>query len=105
VKIPIRQNKNKNNKKVCLLQPAEKKNKVSRSIHFFYYYLGHFLFFLRFASVQNCETYPPARGKNKQSLKDKTASACCMKVKHDKNLIYFIYHQTKYSTKSKNKKK
>jgi hypothetical protein len=33
--------------------------------------LGHFLFFLCFASVQICETYPPARGKNKQALKTK----------------------------------
>jgi hypothetical protein len=34
--------------------------------------LGHFLFFfLCFASAQNCKTYPPARGKNKQALKTK----------------------------------
>jgi hypothetical protein len=32
-------------------------------------HLGHFLLFLCFARVQNCETYPPARGKNKQALK------------------------------------
>jgi hypothetical protein len=43
--------------------------------------LGHFLFFLCFASVQNCETYPSARRKNKQAIKNKTASACCMDVK------------------------
>jgi hypothetical protein len=59
------------------------------------------LFFLCFASVQNCETYPPAREKNKQVLKNKTASACCVDVKHNKNLIYFIYQQKKCSTKCK----
>jgi hypothetical protein len=52
--------------------------------------LGHFLFFLCFASVQNCETYPPARGKNKQPLKNKAVSACCMDEKYHKNLIYFF---------------
>jgi hypothetical protein len=33
-------------------------------------------------SVQNCESYPTARGENKQALKNKTASAFCMDVKH-----------------------
>jgi hypothetical protein len=32
-------------------------------------------------------------GKNKQALKNKTTSACCMDVKHQ---IYFIYQQKKY---------
>jgi hypothetical protein len=48
------------------------------------------LFFLCFASVQNCETYPPVRGKNKQALKNKAVSASGMDVKYDKNLIYFF---------------
>jgi hypothetical protein len=42
---------------------------------------GHFLFFLCFALVQNCEIFPPAKGKNKQALKNKTACACRMDVK------------------------
>jgi hypothetical protein len=33
--------------------------------------LGYFLFFLCFASVENCETNLPARGKNKQASKTK----------------------------------
>jgi hypothetical protein len=36
--------------------------------------LRHFLFFLCFASVQICETYPPARRKHNQVLKN--ASVC-----------------------------
>jgi hypothetical protein len=43
--------------------------------------LGHFLFFLRFASVQNCETYPPVRGKNKQALQKQ--SCLCMLYEHE----------------------
>jgi hypothetical protein len=43
--------------------------------------LGHFLFFLCFASVQICETYPPGRGKNKQAIKNKVIFACCVDVK------------------------
>jgi hypothetical protein len=34
-------------------------------------FLGFGFFFLCFASVQNCETYPPARGINKQTLETK----------------------------------
>jgi hypothetical protein len=49
--------------------------------------LGHFLYFLCFASVQNSETYPPARRTNKQALKNKFVSACCMDVKYNKKLI------------------
>jgi hypothetical protein len=52
--------------------------------------LGHFLFFLCFASVQNCETYPPAREKNKQALKNKTVSAYCMEVKQQKLNLYHL---------------
>jgi hypothetical protein len=51
----------------------------------------YFLFFFCFASVHNCKTYPPARGKNKQALKNKISPACCMNMKHDKHLMYFIY--------------
>jgi hypothetical protein len=58
------------------------------------------LFFLCFASVQNCETYPPARGKIKQALKNKTVFAGFMD-KHDKNFIFFIYQHKKYQTKRK----
>jgi hypothetical protein len=50
---------------------------------------SHFLFFLCFASVQNCQTYPPARGKNKQALKN-SVSACCMDVKYNQKMIYFF---------------
>jgi hypothetical protein len=42
------------------------------------------LFFLCFASVVVCETYPPARGKNKQALKNKVVFACCAVVKQQK---------------------
>jgi hypothetical protein len=45
---------------------------------------GHFLYFLCFASVKNCETYPPAREKNKQVPKNKIASASFMDIKHTK---------------------
>jgi hypothetical protein len=48
-------------------------------------------FFLPFASVQNCKTYPTSQGKNKQALKNNNGSAHYMDVKDDKNLIYFIY--------------
>jgi hypothetical protein len=51
--------------------------------------------------LKNCETYPPARGKNKQALNNKTTSARCMDVKDDKNFICFIHQQRKYSTKCK----
>jgi hypothetical protein len=52
--------------------------------------LGHFLFFLCFASVQNYETYPPARGENKQALKNNVVSACCMDVKYNKNYLFLF---------------
>jgi hypothetical protein len=42
------------------------------------------LSFLCFASVQNCGTYPPARGKNKQALKINVVFACCMDMKQQK---------------------
>jgi hypothetical protein len=48
-------------------------------------------FFLCFASVQICETYLPARGKNKQAFKNKVIFACCSRTWKDENLIYFIY--------------
>jgi hypothetical protein len=35
------------------------------------------------------------------SFKNKIASACCLALKHNKNLIYFIYQQKKCSTKCK----
>jgi hypothetical protein len=48
-----------------------------------------FLVFSLFASVQNCETYPPARGKNKQAFKNKVVFACCVDVKQQKfNLLH-----------------
>jgi hypothetical protein len=61
------------------------------------------LFFLCFASVQNCETYPPARRKNKQALKNKVGSACCMDVKCNNNFIYFFFckRNTQQSVKLK----
>jgi hypothetical protein len=39
-------------------------------------------------SVQSCETYPPARGKNKQDF-FLSAFACCMDEKHKQNPIFF----------------
>jgi hypothetical protein len=42
-------------------------------------------------SVQNCETYPPARGKNKQALKNKVVSARCMGVKYNKNDLFLFF--------------
>jgi hypothetical protein len=56
------------------------------------FFLGHILFFLCFASVQNSETYPQVRGKNKQVLKNKIISML-YDVKQDKNLIYFFFQQ------------
>jgi hypothetical protein len=53
-------------------------------------YLGHFLFFLCFASVQICETYPPARGKNKQVIKNKVIFACCVDVKTTKTWLFHL---------------
>jgi predicted solute-binding protein len=47
--------------------------------------------FLCFASVQNCETFQPAGGKNKQTLKNKKQK--CLN-----------HQQRKYSTKSKHRK-
>jgi hypothetical protein len=52
-----------------------------------------YCFFLCFASVQNCETYPPARRKNKQALKNKVVFACCMDVKQHK--FYLPHLSTK----------
>jgi hypothetical protein len=65
------------------------------------------LFFLCFASSQNFASFrnvPTSQGK-KQALKNKTDLALCMDVKQNQNLIYFIYQQKIYSTKSKNRKK
>jgi hypothetical protein len=45
-------------------------------------FLGFFL--LSFPSVQNCNTNPPTRRKNKQALENKIASAYCMDVKQQK---------------------
>ena len=42
------------------------------------------MFFLCFASVQICETYPPARGKNKQALKNKVVFVNCVDVNQQK---------------------
>jgi hypothetical protein len=42
-----------------------------------------------FASVQNCETYPAAREKNKQGLENKTASGCFMDVRYNRNFDLF----------------
>jgi hypothetical protein len=47
-------------------------------------FLGIFPTAISFVSVQNCETYPPARGKNKQALKSKVVFACFMGVKQQK---------------------
>jgi hypothetical protein len=48
-----------------------------------------FFFVLR-DSVQICETYPPARGKNKQALKNKIVFACCVDVKQQKNYLFHL---------------
>jgi hypothetical protein len=45
---------------------------------------------LRQFKFQICETYPPARGKNKQVLKNKVVFACCVEVKQQRiDLIHF----------------
>jgi hypothetical protein len=56
-------------------------------------YVGHFLFFFFFwfASYQNCKTYLPATGRKKQALKNKSTSACCIDIKDNTNLVYFIF--------------
>jgi hypothetical protein len=51
--------------------------------------------FLCFASVQNRETYPPARGKNKQALKNKVVFASCMDVKQQKFDVTLLHLSTK----------
>ena len=60
-----------------------------------------FLVFVCFASIQNCETYPPAREK-KTKLK-KSAFSCYMDEKHNQNLIYMYFTniERKYSARVK----
>jgi hypothetical protein len=54
----------------------------------------NFLFFLCFASVQNCETYPPARGRKQTKFKKQSCLqiARCMDVKQQK--IYLLHLST-----------
>jgi hypothetical protein len=69
-----------------------------RLVSFFFNIWGHFLFFLCFASVQNCETYPPARGQNKQVLKTKLS---CMLYGHETTKIWSISFINKGNTQEK----
>jgi hypothetical protein len=61
-----------------------------------------FLVFLCFASVQICETYPPAMGKNKQALKNKVVFAFCVDMKQQKFDLFhlstteILYEEYKY---------
>jgi hypothetical protein len=65
--------------------------------------LSHFLFL---SVLRQFKIVKPTRqqGEKQTSLKNKTASACFMDEKHNQNLIYFIYLERKYSTKSKIRK-
>jgi hypothetical protein len=55
-------------------------------------------------SIKNCETYTPAKGKNKQALKTKTVSACCMDVKHNNVIYFFLQKKKKILNKAQNRK-
>jgi hypothetical protein len=76
------------------------KSKINFDFSYFVSKTISLFFFLCNASIQNWETYPPAR-ENKNALENKTASTCRMDVKHNKNVIYSIHQQKKYSTNCK----
>ena len=61
------------------------------------------MFFLCFCISSKLWNLPTSQGKNKQALKNKTASACCMDVKLNKNLINFIYQWKKCKMENNDK--